>query len=512
MSSLNSVREAAEKDLLTFARLVNPTRVYGKVHEEIFRWLIRPSGKDNRLVLIPRDHQKSHCAAVYAAWILTKDPTVTILYVSATIALAQKQLFAIKNIVDSEIYRRYWPDHILPEEGRRSLWTQEEIGLDHPLRKKEMIRDPTVKAAGLTTNITGFHATHVFLDDVVVPKNAYTEDGRRLVAEMYSQLASIETNGAKEIVVGTRYHGRDLYATLMEMEEEIIDEEGETVGYQPVYEVFERVVEEQGVFLWPKQRRKDGKIFGFDAKELARKKAKYVDRTQFYAQYYQNPNDPSTNRINDSDFNYYDRRHLEYSDGNWWFKDRKLNVFAAVDFAFSLNKRADYTAIVVIGIDEDRNVFILDIDRFKTGRTRDYYSHILALHMKWHFRKMRAEATQAQITIINELKEEYIKPEGIALKIDPHFPSRSQGTKEERVDAILIPRYENGSIYHYRGGLCTILEDEVKQIKPEHDDVKDTLAAAIDVAIPPSRRTRRVKDNVIQMSANSRFGGLYGGR
>ena len=505
------IRKLAERDLFAFAKLVNSGRVYGKVHERVFKWFTRPTANDNQLVLLPRDHQKSHCAAVYAAWVITKDPTCTILYVSATSGLAEKQLYAIKNILESPTYQKYWPDMIDPQVGQRESWSAKEIAVDHPTRKTEQVRDPTVKAAGLTTNITGFHATHVFLDDVVVPANAYTEEGRRKVAQMYSQLASIETTGSKETVVGTRYFGRDLYNTLMEMEEEVYDEEGEVVGYEPVYEVFEEVVEEQGVFLWPRTRRKDGKMFGFDAKELARKKAKYLDRTQFYAQYYQDPNDPSTNRMNESEFLHYDRRHLEYTQGAWYYKDKKLNVFAAVDFAFAISKKADFTAIIVIGVDEHRNIYVMDIDRFKTGRTRDYYDRIVALHSRWYFRKLRAEATVAQITIINELREEYIKPNGLALKIDPWYPTRNHGSKEERIDATLIPRYENGSIYHYRGGFCTELEDEVMQSKPLHDDVKDVLAAAIDVAVAPTRNTRRHKTNVVQLNTNSRFGGLYGG-
>jgi hypothetical protein len=397
------------------------------------------------------------------------------------------------------------------EEGKRETWSVTEVAVDHPKRKIEGVRDPSIKAAGLTTNITGFHATHVFLDDVVVPKNAYTSDGRSKVESMYSQLASIETTDSKETVVGTRYFPRDLYNTLMEMEEEVFDESGDIVGYERVYEVMEEVVEEQGVFLWPRERRKDGKWFGFDVKQLARKKAKYVDRSQFRAQYYQDPNDSSTDNISRDLFQYYDRKHLERSDGAWYMKDRKLNVFAAIDFAFAINKKADYTAIVIIGIDIDNQIYILDIDRFKTGNIKEYYTHIVAAHTKWYFRRIRAEATVAQATIIKELRTAYITPNGLALTIDDNYPSRALGTKEERIDSILRHKYENQSIWHYNGGLCTELEDEIAQVRPEHDDIKDTLAAAIEIAIPPTRRALRnkTKNRVIDM-ASHRFGGIAG--
>jgi len=507
-SAIDKIREAAEKDLLTFAKLVNPNRVYGKVHEEVFHWFTRPGKKDNQLLLLPRDHQKSHCAAVYAAWKLTKDPTKTILYVSATSDLAEKQLYAIKNMIDNPTYKMYWPDMIHPDEGKRETWSKTEIAVDHPLRKAEGVRDPSIKAAGLTTNITGFHASDVFLDDCVVPGNAYTEEGRGKVASMYSQLASIETTGAEETVVGTRYHPKDLYDTLLELEEEVFNEDGEIIDYERVYEVFERVVEEENVFLWPRERRKDGKFFGFDQKELARKRAKYVDRTQFFAQYYNNPNDPSLDRVDRGSFQYFDRKHVLYEEGHWFYRDQRLAIYAAVDFAYSTSKRADYTAVIVIGIDQESNVYVLEIDRFKTDKIRDYYDSIMKLHNKWYFRKIRAEATAAQAAIVEELKTQYIRPNGLALSIDSYKPTKHEGTKEERVDSILLPRYENGTIWHYKGGLCHTLEEEIVQANPPHDDIKDVLAAAIDVAVAPTRRTRKRNSNAIQLQAHSRFGGL----
>jgi len=172
--TIDQIREAAESDLLTFIRLVAPQMLLGSVHEKVIRWWTRQEAKKNQLVLLPRGHLKSKLVALRTAWKITKQPEVTILYVSATADLAEKQLYAVKNILDSPIYRRYWPDMILPDEGKREKWSVAEIAVDHPKRKLEGVRDPTVKAAGLTTNTTGFHADVLVMDDVVVPGNAYT--------------------------------------------------------------------------------------------------------------------------------------------------------------------------------------------------------------------------------------------------------------------------------------------------------------------------------------------------
>lgn len=503
---IQELRELAERDFLTFVILVAPYICLGDVHKELIYWLTREDKKDNQLVLLPRGHMKSKVAAFLAAWWLTRNPEETILYVSSTAALAESQLYQIKQIIDSNLYRKYWPEMIEFDEGKRERWTVAEISVDHPKRKLEGIRDPSIKAIGITGSVTGFHASKVVLDDLVTPQNAYTVDGREKVAALYSQLASIENPGAQEVVVGTRYHPVDLYNTLITMKEKVFSEDGEEDDEDEVYEVFQRVVETNNEFLWPRTQRADGKAFGFDSKTLARIKAKYVDYTQFYAQYYNNPNSAEDNVIDRSRFQYYERKYLSQEEGSWFFKGNKLNVYAAIDFAFSMRKSADSTAIVVVGIDALNNYYVMDIDRFKTDSIQVYFDHILASHSKWGFRKMRAEINVAQQVIVQSLKENYIKPRGLLLSIDEYRPQKGEGTKEERIAALLEPRYNNMQMWHYRGGNCQLLEEELTMRRPPHDDIKDGLANACEIAVAPKSYGNTQRDNVVVY--NKRFGGV----
>jgi phage terminase large subunit-like protein len=510
VNQLDEIREAAEADLETFINLVAPYRVLGSVHRELLTWWNREDGIDHQLVLLPRDHCKSAMVAYRVAWELTKDPTLRVLYISATSNLAEKQLKFIKDIFTSDIHQRYWPDHVHLDEGKREKWTTSEISMDHPLRKEEGIRDPSIFTAGLTTSKAGLHCDIAVLDDVVVYENAYTEEGRSKVKSQYSLLASIESADAREWVVGTRYHPKDLYGDLIKMEEEIYNHRGDIIGETAIYEIFERAVESDGdgtgEFLWPRQARYDGKWFGFNAAILAKKRGKYLDRTQFFAQYYNRPEDPSGGIIQREKFQWYKRNHITRSNGSWFYKDKKLNVYAAIDFAFSLAKKADYTAIVVIGTDHLSNIYVLDIIRFKTDKISEYFENIRDAHVKWDFRKLRAEVTVAQSAIVKELKMNYIRPEGLALSIDEHRPNRHQGNKEERMSAILEPRYDNMMIWHYEGGNCQILEDELVLAHPPHDDVKDSLASVIEIAIAP--RHKHMKSNRENVIIHTRFGGV----
>tara|TARA_R110000851_G_scaffold258264_1_gene410705 strand:- start:18842 stop:20440 length:1599 start_codon:yes stop_codon:yes gene_type:complete len=509
-----AVREAAMEDLYLFARLVNPGYMYGSIHREIFRWLqdynLYGQGHaftDNKLLMLPRAHLKSHVVATFCAWMITRHPEITILYTSATAQLATTQLYDIQNILDSDIYRKYWPEYINPEVGKREKWSQTEIKIDHPQRKKEGIRDATIICAGLTTNTTGWHADLICGDDLVVPENAYTEDGRESVSKKSSQFTSIRNTGGFTVACGTRYHPSDIYADWKDSTYADYDENDEYLGKKAVWDVKEHVVEKDDVFLWPRAVRSDGKAFGFDKRSLARIEAEYSDRTQFFAQYYNDPNDPGSARMGRECFQYFNPRHLTRENGYWQYNGKRLNVYAAVDFAYSLSARADYTAIVVVGVDSDDNIYVLDIDRFKSYKTIEYFQHIRDLHSKWGFKKIQAEITAAQKTISESIKD-FVRKDGLRLKVEEFRPTKKEGSKEERIAAVLEHRYEDLDVWHREGGWTPTLEDELIMSRPPHDDIKDALAAAVSIAIKPARSiSDTMKDFMTSGKPKTRFGG-----
>jgi phage terminase large subunit-like protein len=504
------IKELAEADLEVFARLILPQRVYGGIHVELFRFWTKSDAKSHQLVLLPRDHGKSICLGIEGAWEIIRNPAIKILYLSSTANLAQKQLKFIKDILTSDIVRFYWPDLVNVDEGKREKWTESEISVDHPLRKFENVRDPTVFTAGLTTTITGLHADLILLDDVVVKENAYTADLRLKVEEQYSLLASIGHGDFRLKAVGTRYFPTDLYNTMMETTYEEYDTEGNEIARHHLFETLQREVEDRGdgtgQFLWPRQQRKDGKWFGFDMNILAKKRAGYFDQVQFRAQYYNDPQDRVGGAIQRDCFQYYDKAHLSRSNGYWYMRGRRLNVFAAIDFAYSTKTKADFTSIVVVGVDPDRNYYILEVDRFKAGKIPEYFKHLLQMHQKWDFRTIAAEITAAQKVIVDDLKDNYIRRHGLALTVKDQLPTRNEGTKAERIAAVLEDRYENRQIWHYRGGNCEVLEEELLLTNPPHDDCKDALASAIAVSVAPTISYHNPDEQLFRY--HPRFGGI----
>lgn len=502
------LRAAAVNTFEAFIRLVAPYQLMAHCHIEMTKWAQHHSN-ENLLLLWPRDHGKSRYSAFYAAWEVVRDPATTIIYASATAEKAEEQLRFIKSILDSKIVARYFPGLILPEEGRREAWNKTFIVVDHPYRKSEGVVDSTIMTCGLEKTITGKHCKKLILDDVVVPENN-TEIGRRDVNSWVAQACSIMSAESSMLVVGTRYHPKDAYQLMMDMayDDPEEDENGEvTTTETPMFQVMMDNVEEDGEFLWPRQQRKDGKYFGFNATVLAKKKAVYEslgEITQFYAQYYNDPNDKSTAPISRDLFKYYKKEEVEYVAGLWTIAGRPVWMYAAVDMAASTKDSADYTVITVGAIDDEGNRYVVDIDRFKSTKTSEILARLRHAYERYMFKKLRIEAVSGFRLVAQDLADRLTEM-GIRIPIDLYIPPNTEG-KFARVNGILEPLYQSGAIYHYRGGNCQVLEDELVSVNPLHDDTKDAWAMCVDLMVKPIQRQKQSNQNVVKF--HKRFGGI----
>jgi phage terminase large subunit-like protein len=506
----SEIRDKAEADLEFCIALLDPTVLLSACHREVIRYWTNPDAGSHQLLLFPRDHMKSRLVAYWCVWQLIKNPITRILYLSSTSNLAEKQLGFMKRLLASDTVRRYWPSLVNAEEGKRAKWTNYEIELDHPDRHIQNIRDPSIYTAGLTTSVTGLHFDIVVMDDVVVQENAYTQEGRNKVRSQYLLISSIEGTDARQKVVGTRYHPKDLYNDMLEMRMDIYDDSGEKIGTEPVYEVFERKVEDRGdgtgSFLWPRVSRTDGKWFGFNQAILARKRAQYLDKTQFRAQYYNDPTDQESNPIQRDHFQYIDSSKLTRREGTWHFAHRRLSIVAAMDFAWTVGvKKRDYSCVAVVGRDEDNNFYVLDIIRFQTDEMQEYFKQLLVAYNKWGFRRVACETNAAGKVIVKNLRTDYLLRHSIPLELIEVPRTSHEGSKLERTDAMLIPAYTENKVFHAAEGNIQFLEDELLVRHPAHDDCKDAVATAFEYSTRPPRRTSSTNDNVVTF--HKRFGG-----
>lgn len=522
------LRDFYEGSLFEFAKYVLPTHCFGLIHEKLFSWLSNPDANANQLALLPRGHLKSTCVAVWVAWEITRKPWLTFVYLSAGEDLASLQVSLIKSILTCDEYRALWPEMVNEKEGDRDKWSAWAFNVDHPLRKERGVRDYSVVVKTIKANSIGLHCDRLVLDDVVVDKNAYSAVGRREVQQSVAQFASIKNTGAITKAVGTVYHPKDLYANFKKAQLDNYNmETGEHTGTVPLWDVMEEVVEDRGDmlgnYLWPRMQSPiTGEWYGFDIHELARKKAEYVSMgqtVQFYAQYYNNPNDPDSARLDYDHFRYIRKELLKKVDGVWTFNGKPLKTFCGVDVAYtditeSGGKAADYTAMAVIGIDSEGFIYVLDLRRFKTNKYDVYYKNLSELYTLWGFRKVQVESNAGGKLVAQEIKRK-VREDGHSIEVIGKPASTKQGTKFERHAAVLEPRYRNGTIFHVEGGLTKQLEDEVVLERPPNDDLKDGVTIAIEISTPPAKSgvasfSRAVARN--NQAPASRFGGRTRGR
>ena len=517
MATKQEVVDICEHNLFAFAKLINPHYVYGDIHEELFAWL--QSGiSDRQLALLPRGHLKSHCIAVYCVWRITFQPWISIVYMSAGEDLAKDQIYAIKNMLTSPPYQKYWPEVLENEEGQREQWSAYSFNVDHPERKRRGIRDHSLIVKTVKSNAIGLHCDLVIFDDVVVPAFAYTRTGRAEVNRSLSQFTSILNPGGEIKAVGTRYHPDDAYQSMIEAQVPIWNaEERVFEGTKPLWAVMEYEVEDEGdgtgFFLWPRvQDSETGEGYGFDPQILATIRADYASKGeigQYHSQYYNNPNAVDSQAINRSMFQYYDRQRLEHKGSHWYAGKEKLSIFAAMDVAWTEHDSSDYTAIAIIGLDSEGFIWVLDLIQFKTNNFAQYYDEVISLHYKWGFKKIRVETNAGGQFVKNEL-ERLIRQNGNVLVVEGKATQRNSGNKLERKAATLEWRYDAKTIWHYKGGLISDLEEQVILQKPRHDDLVDALIAAIEISKPPGRRVTMDTEETSNIIYDSRFGGRRG--
>lgn len=514
------IKQQCELDLFSFAKIVNPTYMYGDIHEKVFRWLSDPECSKRQLLLLPRGHLKSHCIATWCAWEITKKPWTTIVYLSAGEDLAKAQIYDIKNIMTSPTYKKLWPEMVNDREGDRESWTAFSFNVDHPERKARGIRDATIIVKTVKSNFTGLHCDAIVFDDVVVPRNAYTETGRSDVQKALSQCTSILNAGGYIKAVGTRYHPQDAYYDMKEAKYRVWDEGlREFVSEEPLWDIMEYIVEDEedgtGQFLWPRiQSPSDKQWYGFDTQQLEIIRADYASKgetAQFYAQYYNNPNDDSTNQLERDLFQYYDPKFLNSQYGVVTYKGKRLKIFAGMDVAWteaseSGGKTSDYTAIAVVGVDEDGFYYVIDLDRFRTASFQVYYDNVMRLSDKWGFRKIKIETNAGGKLVANEItrmSREAGSPISVEYKSNTGVNAKA---KHLRQYAIVNPKYETKSIFHRRDGLSSILEEELILERPAHDDLADALGIALEDAKPPVKQ-RQYMDKEQKVITDARFGG-----
>ncbi|HYI84425.1 MAG TPA: phage terminase large subunit, partial [Acetobacteraceae bacterium] len=159
---------AERVEFLEFAWVWNATQGLGTppVHRRIARWLqARWEAGDRRLLLMAfRGCGKSTLVGLYCAWWLLRAPDTRILVLAADQELAVKMVATVRRVLERHpLCRELLPD--APESWAMDRFT---------VRRRAVLRDPSMLAQGLAGNITGARADLIVCDDIEVAGNCDT--------------------------------------------------------------------------------------------------------------------------------------------------------------------------------------------------------------------------------------------------------------------------------------------------------------------------------------------------
>lgn len=173
-------------------------------------------------------------------------------------------------------------------------------------------------------------------------------------------------------------------------------------------------------------------------------------------------------------------------------RGKPLNKFITIDPAISVEKDADYTAMVTVGVDEFRNIYILDIVRARL-KPKEIIDTLFDL---WHMYspvKIGIEDVAFQKSLQYALTEE-MHNRYVYLPITPLRPGGR--AKEQRIRG-LQPLYANQKIFHSKHVRnIMVLEDELTRFpRGKNDDTADALAYILDLGIFPAKRKVTRKKN-----------------
>lgn len=430
----------------------------GEIHKQMCNF-VEDDKRKKKLLLIPRNHLKTKLISVgYSLNRIYNDPTIRILIYSATWQMAvdiisQIQNQMIKNERLLELFGNFQSDS--------KEWSQSRIRLS--VNDK---REPTVTAAGIDNNLVGGHYDLIIFDDVQNRDNVGTAEQITKVRQRYNDSLDLLEPGGQIVVIGTRWHDADLYGWILDPTNAV----GTTYDTM-VMRAYKGNIDtgEEWEPLWP------GK---FSLKEFQDRLAS-EGWSHFSAQYLNDPVPEADAIFKRGQFQYYETEDM---------RGKLLTRFMMIDPAISQERSADFTAMAVVGVDEQNYVWILDLIREKL-LPHEIINRIFEMKEKWQLSDIAIETVAYQKTLAYTLREQ-MRVRKMYFHIRELNPQNR--SKDERIKG-LQPLYENGRIIHNKSLTNNyFLEDELTRYPyAKHDDLIDALSYMLDIIYPARQKISR---------------------
>jgi len=469
ISKKEEILQKAYGDLITFGQLFSPQDYLSTTsppfHEEVGKLLLNRKLQQLALIL-PRDHAKSTLAAtavLHRFLFATKEEPEFIAWVGE----AQDQ--AIDNIqwIANHIYQNP-AIHYYFGDLQGDKWTKNEIVLSNGCR---MIgKGASQRLRGKKQYSTRY--TGIILDDFESELNTKTPDSRMQMKNWVTAAVYPAIDFDKKGFLwcnGTVVHW-DSFLNNILVNKIKADKEGTPYAWN----VYSKKAIEDGTPIWESR---------WSMKKLDQRKQFYIDSgtpSKFYQEYMNQARSPDDAVFSEEDINdglYTGRLKWDDNGGRWVVKedgdDIPVDIYIGIDPASSVADHRDYSVIMVIGVSDEHDYYVLEYWR-QRSLPMDCAEEIFKIFAKYKpIKRVNIETIAYQ-----EMLRDYIMRE--SKKRGMFLPGIEKGIKgytqkkKDRLFEGLQPMFRQKAV-HCKKEHIDFISELMDFPKGAHDDTIDAF-------------------------------------
>lgn len=437
------LREEGQEDFMKFVTTMWPGFIHGRHHALMARKFEQiANGEIKRLIInMPPRHTKSEFASfMLPAWFLGKFPGKKIIQCSNTAELAVGFGRKVRNLVDSEVYAKIFPNVALRSDSKAAgRWSTNANG--------------EYFAIGVGGTVTGKGADLLIIDDPHSEQEAALAAGDPSV---YDKVFEWYTSGPRQrlqpggsiVVVMTRWAKRDLTGRILQS---MVDRDGDE------WEIIELpAILPNEKPLWPE-------FWSFD--ELSKLRVE-LPLSKWQAQYQQDPTSEEGALVK----------------REWWQEWESdipppcQFIIQSWDTAFTKSERADYSACTTWGVfykDENENdPHIILLDALKERMEfPELKARALEYYQEWQPDAFIIEAKASGAPLVFELRR-------MGIPVQEFTPTRGND-KISRLNSV-TDLFASGKVWAPRKRWAEeVIEEMAAFPNSDHDDLVDSSTQAL---------------------------------
>ena len=437
------LREEGQTDFMKFVVTMWPGFIHGRHHALMARKFEEiAEGKTKRLIInMPPRHTKSEFASfMLPAWFLGRFPGKKIIQCSNTAELAVGFGRKVRNLVDSEVYAKIFPNVALRSDSKAAgRWSTNANG--------------EYFAIGVGGTVTGKGADLLIIDDPHSEQEAALAAGDPSV---FDKVYEWYTSGPRQrlqpggsiVVVMTRWSKRDLTGKILQA---MTDRDGDE------WEIIELpAILPSEKPLWPE-------FWSYD--ELSKLRIE-LPLSKWSAQYQQNPTSEEGALVK----------------REWWMEWEKeippycQFIIQSWDTAFTKNERSDYSACTTWGVffkDENENdPHIILLDALKERMEfPELKQRAMEMYQEWQPDAFIVEAKASGAPLIFELRR-------MGIPVQEFTPTRGND-KISRLNSV-TDLFASGKVWAPRKRWAEeVIEEMAAFPNSDHDDLVDSSTQAL---------------------------------